>query len=542
VDAVADTVEDARLGLLVAQPSHAVRGEFVSVSLGPDQDATRHTYIEDGNDRDIRTMIATPGAFCVQEALDYIGFGKYQLYLLGFVGLAWMADAMEMMLLSFIGPAMRCEFGVTADAEGALTSVVFVGMMLGAPGWGILSDMRGRKPALLFSTVTTLVAGIGSALGRSFGAVMFFRFLVGFGIGGVPVAYGIFMEFLPSQNRGVNLTLIELFWTLGSVGEAGLAWVVLPRHSWRVLLLVSTTPLFALLVCIYIAPESALYLVNANRIDEAKETLCRIAVMNGRSLPSGELVHTPPPAFTEMLPSDQTRTRAVKLIPSGVRSLLSNRHRTTSLLLWTIFFGVAFLYYGIVLLTTALNVKDDEDSAGDIVCLAHGAPKLSDTEYADIFISSLAEIPGLIIAMGIVDRIGRRRSMVSTLFVTALFMFPIMFQSIVATFRDILLFCARSSAMSAFTVLYIFAGEVYPTVIRSTGVGVGNGFARIGGIICPFFAVTLIEADQIAICVAFFVGIALVSSLSAFCLSIETAGRKLDADDERGVELTAVPS
>ena len=71
-----------------------------------------------------------------------------------------------------------------------------------------------------------------------------FRFIVGIGLGGVPVAYGLFMEFLPSENRGVHLTLIELFWTLGSMIESALAWIILPRHSWRMLLLVSTVPLF----------------------------------------------------------------------------------------------------------------------------------------------------------------------------------------------------------------------------------------------------------------------------------------------------------
>ena len=63
-----------------------------------------------------------------------------------------------------------------------------------------------------------------SAFSPSFGFLLFARGLVGFGLGGVPVAYSMFMEFLPSSGRGVWLTVIEVFWTLGSVAEAGLAW------------------------------------------------------------------------------------------------------------------------------------------------------------------------------------------------------------------------------------------------------------------------------------------------------------------------------
>ena len=46
--------------------------------------------------------------------------------LLLYCGCAWAADAMEMMLLSFLGPAVRCEWGLTASQEGLITSVVFL--------------------------------------------------------------------------------------------------------------------------------------------------------------------------------------------------------------------------------------------------------------------------------------------------------------------------------------------------------------------------------------------------------------------------------
>ena len=197
-----------------------------------------------------------------------------------------------------------------------------------------------------------------------------------------------------------------------------------------------------------------------------------------------------------------------KYVPTGIRRLLSKKHAKTSALVWIIFFGVAFLYYGIVLLTTSLNVRDDENASGEVTCLPHGAPALSDGEYADIFVSALGEVPGLLVAVAIVDRIGRRGSMALTLAMTAVCLFPVAFETLNTTLRDVALFVGRSSAMAAFTVLYIFAGEVYPTSIRSTGVGVGNGFARIGGITCPAFAVALIESGHVTLSVVFFVAAA----------------------------------
>ena len=128
--------------------------------------------------------------------------------------------------------------------------------------------------------------------------------------------------------------------------------------------------------------------------------------------------------------------------------------------------------------------------------------------------------------------------MALTLAMTAVCLFPVAFETLNTTLRDVALFVGRSSAMAAFTVLYIFAGEVYPTSIRSTGVGVGNGFARIGGITCPAFAVALIESGHVTLSVVF-------SSPSPLppppLSSVETAGRTLDTDDAAAaVELGAL--
>eukprot|EP01018_Ginkgo_biloba_P026871 Gb_23365 [translate_table: standard] len=83
--------------------------------------------------------------FSVDDALQAVGFGKYQGLLLAYAGMGWVAEAMEMMLLSFVGPAVHSEWGLSPHQESLITSVVFVGMMVGACSWGILSDSKGRR-------------------------------------------------------------------------------------------------------------------------------------------------------------------------------------------------------------------------------------------------------------------------------------------------------------------------------------------------------------------------------------------------------------
>jgi MFS family permease len=69
------------------------------------------------------------------------------------------------------------------------------------------------------------------------------RACVGFGMAGAPVAFTLMMECLPAGSRRLWGVLIELAWTVGTVGEAALAWAVLNTQGWRVVLLLSTGPL-----------------------------------------------------------------------------------------------------------------------------------------------------------------------------------------------------------------------------------------------------------------------------------------------------------
>lgn len=72
-------------------------------------------------------------------------FGRFQWLLLGYTALAWAAEAMELLLLSFIGPAATAEWGLQGGQEASLSSVVFVGMLVGAYAWGLLADAKGRR-------------------------------------------------------------------------------------------------------------------------------------------------------------------------------------------------------------------------------------------------------------------------------------------------------------------------------------------------------------------------------------------------------------
>jgi hypothetical protein len=61
--------------------------------------------------------------FTIDEAIEAIGIGRFQYALLAYVGLAWISDALEMMILSFVGPSVKCQFHTTPAEESHITSV-----------------------------------------------------------------------------------------------------------------------------------------------------------------------------------------------------------------------------------------------------------------------------------------------------------------------------------------------------------------------------------------------------------------------------------
>ncbi|KAK3149920.1 hypothetical protein QOZ80_3AG0224750 [Eleusine coracana subsp. coracana] len=162
--------------------------------------------------------------YTTDDALTVMGFGKFQALVLAYAGMGWVAEAMELMLLSFLGPLVREEWKVSAHDESLLSSVVFAGMLIGACSWGFVSDKYGRRTVLLFSTLLTSGGGFLSALSPNYLCLLAIRSIVGIGVGGGHVFTSWFLEFVPAKHRGAWMVTFFLFWTIGTVLEALLAW------------------------------------------------------------------------------------------------------------------------------------------------------------------------------------------------------------------------------------------------------------------------------------------------------------------------------
>lgn len=471
----------------------------------------------------------------MDDALLAMGFGKFQIFVLAYAGMGWVSEAMEMMLLSFVGPAVQSYWGLSSHEESFITSVVFAGMLVGAYSWGMVSDKHGRRKGFLTTAIITTVAGFLSAFSPNYIALLLFRSLVGLGLGGGPVLASWFLEFIPAPNRGTWMVIFSAFWTVGTIFEASLAWFVMPKLGWRWLLALSSLPSLLLLVFYRVTPESPRYLCLRGRTTDALSVLENIARLNGAKLPSGVLVsdhevelegQSNSAEDAHLLPTGKKEVETFsEKVPGGFSSLfqlLSPELLKSTLLLWVVFFGNAFSYYGLVLLTTELH-------NGRNNCHTNALPseESQGVSYKDVFITSFAEFPGLLLSAAIVDKLGRKISMASMFFLCCIFLLPLVFHQ-PRGITTILLFGARLCITSTFTVVYIYAPEIYPTSVRSTGVGVASSMGRIGGMICPLVAVGLIHGCHQTVAVILFEIVIFMSGICVLLFPLETTGRELN--------------
>ena len=115
--------------------------EFQMIFLGFQE----HDPFDDIIGAEIQITAAASGvvpddSFTVTQAVNSLGFGKFQIILSFVTGLCWMADSMEVMILSILSPALHCEWGVSQYKQALLTTIVFIGMMFSSAFWGHVSD------------------------------------------------------------------------------------------------------------------------------------------------------------------------------------------------------------------------------------------------------------------------------------------------------------------------------------------------------------------------------------------------------------------
>ncbi|XP_062861353.1 putative transporter SVOPL [Trichomycterus rosablanca] len=415
-----------------------------------------------------------------------------------------------------MSPEIRCEWHLKDWQVALVSTMVFFGFMVCGVLCGYVADKYGRWKVVIGGFVWAAYFSVLTSFAPSYGWFIFLRSMVGCGVAATSQGFVLKTEFIPAKYRGSVLPLASIFWMLGSMLIIILGMTVVPTMGWRWMIRLSVIPGVVLIGLFQLIPESARFQVSAGNVEGAVATLTWIAKMNGASLPEGEL------------------REPVVMERGKASTLISRAFLRTSLLLWYSWFVASFLYYGSVLSSSELLEKN-------LLCVTdanaeHGIKQSEDEtlcycipfnmeDYQTLLISSLGEVALIPLNIALLYIVGRKFSMVILQVLSAVFFMLVNICSTMFGFT-VLLFVLRSLVSMNFNVVYIYTAEVYPTAVRSIGMGFCTSFSRIGGMIAPFIAQVLMS-KSVLLALSPFAVTCCLCAIGTVLLPIETRGRAL---------------
>ncbi|NWX43978.1 S22A7 protein, partial [Steatornis caripensis] len=339
----------------------------------------------------------------------------------------------------------------------ATATFFFIGVTMGAVVFGYLSDRFGRKAMLLLSLVCSVIFGMLSAASISYSMLAITRTLTGVALSGVSlIILPLGMEWVDIQHRTFSGILTSIFWSIGNMLLAVVGYLV---REWHWLLVAVTGPCLLSIVCLWWVPESARWLIANGKVKQAHRNLLRCARMNGRKdftlFPSFHLSQA-----LRRMATDKKPGRSYSYISLFRTPVL----RKISLCSGAVWFGVAFSYYGMSMKLTGFGLN----------------------MYLSQFVFGITEIPAKMIMYVLVNRIGRRQSQAWSLILNGLciganIIIPKSFTSL----RSVVAIMGKGFSEAAFTTVYLYTSELYPTVLRQNGMGYTSFVARLGGALAP---------------------------------------------------------
>lgn len=216
-----------------------------------------------------------------------------------------------------------------------------------------------------------------------------------------------------------------------------------------------------------------------------------------------------------------------------LRTLYGPELLRTTLLLDLVWFVCALTYYCLVLMTAALS-----SSMGETTCDPRGGLALEWEDYLAAAAVAAAEAPGLLGAGLVIDRYGRVAALQLGLGCAAGASLLLAGAGSVAaasrTLRVAALFVSRAAIEAAFSVLYVYTPELYPTRARSLGLALCNAHSRLGGVLAPYVIVSLLESGRAGAAAAALGTLCVLAAAAACFFPRDTLGAALGDAHHRG--------
>ncbi|KAK1439998.1 hypothetical protein QVD17_05823 [Tagetes erecta] len=337
--------------------------------------------------------------------------------------------------------------------------------------FGHLSDSKfGRKRSLLIVCIMSMTFSLLTSISPTYWTYVHLRLLTGFSTGGIGVcAFVLATEPIGPTKRGSAGMSSFYFYSIGIALVSGIAYIF---QSWRFLYIASSIPsiIFLVFMLPFISESPRWYLIRG-RTNEAMNIMHNIAKLNGKHLPQNvSLVLDKEPKSTCDHENIETGTKEI-VTGSIINVIKSPVTRRRLFLLMGINFTTWVVYYG-------LNLN---------------ATNITTNIYLGVLLNSLAEMPAYLVTAILIERFGRKPLGVGTQWFSAIScIIGSCFMGSHGNWIKVACSVLGVFGMAGtYNLFYVYAAELFPTVIRNTAIGCARQAGQTGAILVPFVVVMI---------------------------------------------------
>ena len=439
------------------------------------------------------------------ERLPFSGFHR-RLLLMG--GLGYTFDAMDSAVIAFVLPVVIPQWSLTSVDAGVLASATYIGYFFGAFAAGTLGDLIGRRRIMMWALAIYCITSFVSAFMSSYTPFFWLRVFAGVGTGAESVIVAPFLsEFVPKNYRGRFIGGLAGFFSFGFFGAAVLGYALVPAAAWgwRVAIVITALPIVMLLWWRRALPESPRWLESRGRISAAEAVMSSI---------EEEIIRTHPQPLPrpEPAPTFASKGQAASAW-SNLATLVSPPLTRISIMTWALWLSITFSYYSFFTWIPTLLVQ-----SGMTITRSFA---YSISIYA-------AMIPGYYSAAYFNDRIGRRATIVSYLVLGGVAAIGLAraASNLQITFAGV---CLSFFMNGVYAGVYAYTSEIFPTRIRTTGVGLASAIGRLGAISAPILVGAIFPRFGFAGVFGLTTVVLLAGALVVVIFGVRTDGRSLEA-------------
>ncbi len=408
------------------------------------------------------------GARLVADVIDNGQVSTQQLLVVGLCLLFNALDGFDITAMAVVNGPVSAALALSPDKAGWIFSAALAGMMLGAMFLTPVSDIIGRRKIIILSVSLVGASMLLTANATTLSEFLFLRFVSGAGAGAMLACQAtLAAEYSPEKYRALSVAAVTSGYPLGAMSTSIVADLVLPEYGWRGMFWFGGSVTLAMgLVAWLLIPESLKFLFErrpANALGRVNDIL--------RKLKKDTLDAMPEVA-------GQGGASTAGFVESILKPL-DKRYRVATLTLWSAFFlCFATLYF---LMSWIPKLMEDSGYEATVGRRA-------------FFLFNFGGVIGIYL-LGILSTRWKLTNLVfAMLFSSAIGM--VIFATVPERLNALLviIFFVGLLQQGGFTGLYAAAAKLYPTEIRSTGIGWAIGLGRSGAVMGPAIAGYLIAA------------------------------------------------